>query len=222
MSPQYLLVAPLVLGATTVYPGGYNDTLVSLSISCWHHLYPRANAVSPGGSPVILVQLKYPLVTPLLSQCNDSIFGYLLMTPLLPLCYYSISYLPHSYTSVTTVSLGGSTGTVVPLQYILIPSLVHYSFSGWMHLYPCITTLSSDGSTCTPLLLQYFLAVPLIHPSLYSILWWLLWYPSVTLVYVVVTTGTPVPLQYQGWLHYYTNATTVSPGYPTDTIVILL
>ena len=123
--PQYLLVAPSVLGATTVYPGGCNDTLVSLSISCWHHLYPSATAVSPGGSPVTLVQLKYLLVTQLVSQCNDIIFGYLLMTPLLPLCYYSISYWPHSYTSVTAVSLGGSTGNVVPLQYILIPSLVH-------------------------------------------------------------------------------------------------
>ena len=126
------------------------------------------------------------LVTPLVSQCNDSIFGYLLVSsddPLLPLCYYSISYWPHSYTSVTTVSLGGSTGIVVPLQYILIPSLVHkchYSFSGWLHLYPCITTLSSDGVTCTLVLLQYLLAVPLIHLSLCSILWWLLWYPSVT------------------------------------------
>ena len=129
----------------------------------------------------------------------------------------------HSYTSVTTVSLGGSTGIVVPLQYILIPSLVHlchYSFSGWLHLYPCITTLSSDGSTCTLVLLQYLLAVPLIHLSLYSILWWLLCYPSVTLVYIDVTTGTSVTLQYQGLLHCYTNATTVSPGYPTDTIVI--
>ena len=122
VSLKYLLVAPLVLGATTVYPGGCNDTLVSLSISSRHHLYPSATAVCPGGSPV---QLKYLLVTPLVSQCTDSIFGYLLMTPLLPLCYNSISYWPHSYTSVTTVSLRGYTGTVVPLQYILVPSLVH-------------------------------------------------------------------------------------------------
>ena len=75
VSPQYFLVAPLVLGATAVYPVGCNDTLVSLSISCWHHLYPSASAVSPGGSPGTLVQLKYLLVTPLVSQCNDSIFG---------------------------------------------------------------------------------------------------------------------------------------------------
>ena len=80
VSPQYLLVAPLVLGATTVYPGGCSDTLVSLSISCWLHLYPSATAVSPGGSPVTLVQLKYLLVTPLVSQSNDSIFEYLRMT----------------------------------------------------------------------------------------------------------------------------------------------
>ena len=137
MSPQYLLVAPLVLGATTVYPVGCNDTLLSLSISCWYHLYPSATAVSPGGSPGTLVQLKYLLVTPLVSQCTDSIFGYLLMT--------------HCYPCATTVSHIGPTHTQVS-----------HCISWWLHWYRSANTVYPDSFISTLVSLQFLRVAALV------------------------------------------------------------
>ena len=57
MSPHYLLVAPLVLGATTVYPVGCNDTMAIL--------VPSVITVSPVGTTVIRVSLKYLLLAPI-------------------------------------------------------------------------------------------------------------------------------------------------------------
>ena len=58
-------------------------------------------AVSPGGPPVTLVQLKYLLVTPLVSQCIDSIFVYLRVSS--------------DYATVTLALLG----------YLILVQLIH-------------------------------------------------------------------------------------------------
>ena len=76
-----------------------------------------------------------------------------------------IPWWPHRYTAVITVSRGGSTGTLVSFEHLLVTPVVplfHQNISWWFHWYTCVIRVSIGGSTDTLVSLQYHLLPPLV------------------------------------------------------------
>ena len=136
-------------------------------------------------------------------MCGSRLLLYLLVTPLIPLWYYSNTWWLHVYYRTTKVTHGGCNVTLVIMQYLLMvpqvyynifcwvywnPSVTtvspgcdtgskrHYSNFWWRHLYPSTPTVSSDDSTGRLIALQYILAALLETLYHYVIFCWRHWF----------------------------------------------
>ena len=115
-------------------------------VSLWYLMVPSITTVSPGGHTGTLISIQYLMVAH--SYPRDTTVAYsslwwsngILSTIIL--CHHSISWWLHCYPHVSRVSHGGSTVTIVSLQYLIVGSLVpkcHNRISCWLHWCPSAT-----------------------------------------------------------------------------------